>query len=357
MRAISEQGDKEHASSTPSTEQRVEGLLISTNEAAKFLNLLYIGSLFPTSVSFAVSIGLSSDERLFRGSAVPPTWFDFPLTIVPLFVIVPLAYLMFHGYLLLHLSLFSRKLADFDDAGESLPVDQDERERRRRMIYPFLYSHVRLNTERRHVKIMLHVVVWTTMILLPIALLCWTQRQFLPYHAVWVTWLHRLYIFIDLACLWLLWRVQPSSNQKELGRSVLRIRYFGRHILTPPKMGTVAVALSSIFILTVPDESVDCIVTRLNSKRVEELIHRNLVLKDKWLVEVNPSKELMQTYDKNNDNIEAQLKATTGLDLRKRDLRYADFTGSILLNARFQGCDLEHATLVSKLEEIAKRAQ
>lgn len=355
----------DNARPNASHEKEADRLLSAADAAAKEDKTLYRAFLGVT-LGLAAAVGFMSDLQLLLGGSVPFPGTDFTLKTVPFFAVVPLFYVMFHGYLLLQLSLLSRKLADFDREVESLPVPQDKKDRKRRMICPFLFSQVKLRTAQSDTNAMLVVALWATLGVVPVALLCWTQRQFLPDHDEAVTWLHRLYVLLDLALLWRFRHVfQPLTteasidavSQQEVSGARRRvgvrtvvivhwIRRFAKRVWTTAGLATLLVAFVSIFILTVPDERVDCIVTRLNSKFVERILHRNLIVRNKILVSGLELPDGLDARHKINEEVENALEHTKGLDLTKRDLRYADFSGSVLFNAEFQGSNLEHAKFV-----------
>lgn len=74
---------------------------------------------------------------------------------------------------------------------------------------------------------------------------------------------------------------------------------------------------------------------------LDEVLHRNLVLRNKTLVKQEPPPELIAAYETEGESPEAVwLTHAVALDLRGRDLRRADFTGSELYKVDF-GCRLE----------------
>jgi uncharacterized protein YjbI with pentapeptide repeats len=52
---------------------------------------------------------------------------------------------------------------------------------------------------------LLRVIAWVTLVFAPIALLFELQVQFLPFHDLWLTWEHRLVLFVDIVLIWWLW--------------------------------------------------------------------------------------------------------------------------------------------------------
>src|SRR4029453_12740031 len=73
-----------------------------------------------------------------------------------------------------------------------------------------------LDRVRVELRELLGLMVGTTVVLLPLGLLLWTQLRFLPYHDTAITWNHRLAVLVDLALLWLFWSLMfpPAPCQE-----------------------------------------------------------------------------------------------------------------------------------------------
>ena len=70
---------------------------------------------------------------------------------------------------------------------------------------------------------LLRVIVWTTLAVGPILLLITLQLQFLPFHNLWVTCIHRTVLVVDILLLWWLW-----PRILLFGRAALRRRQHRR---------------------------------------------------------------------------------------------------------------------------------
>ena len=64
--------------------------------------------------------------------------------------------------------------------------------------------------------LLLAAFVWTTMILLPVALLVWAQIAFLPYHDAGLTWAQRAAVMLDLLLLWVFWPMTMAQSGRGL---------------------------------------------------------------------------------------------------------------------------------------------
>jgi len=82
-------------------------------------------------------------------------------------------------------------------------------------------------------------------------------------------------------------------------------------------------------------------------KWLDRMIHRNLVLQDQTLMRKKPPVELLSATREKDPEAEAKIWLNDGeaLNLRGRDLCYADFSGSTFWNAGLRNARLEGAKL------------
>jgi hypothetical protein len=102
----------------------------------------------------------------------------------------------------------------------------------------------------------MQVVVWGTLVLLPVAVLLAFQIGFLPFHDVTATWLHRTYVFADIVLIALVGVFLPSQEEKfwqAFGTGI--VTYPGFYLFTTLSFG--ALFVLSFFIATVPGEWID----------------------------------------------------------------------------------------------------
>jgi len=170
--------------------------------------------------------------------------------------------------------------------------------------------------------------------------------MFLPYHSAWITLDHQVVLTLDLALLWIFWPLLSSrSGHWRDWWSESRPRWGIR---------VSAILLLGAWILLVPPDG--CIERLVgHQKWLDRTIHRNLVLREQTLMRKNPPVELLASAREcfaRGENIEAEeaeakiwLEDGEALDLRDRDLRYADFYKSKLWDADLRGANLQHAKL------------
>lgn len=210
---------------------------------------------------------------------------------------------------------------------------------------------------------------WLTLGLLPVLLLLDFQTSFLPFHDLQVTWLHRIYVVADIVLLTIfaIYMRYPASSF---------VAGFGSTIVERPFSVLAGIILLvgamffSLSVATIPDERMDRVMTGVWPAPVPyedgELSEpRQAFLPTAFLFErgVDPlsgrplgffARNLILTdADLRRQGIAAAGSRETGLNLRRRDLRFAvldrsdlreaDLTGALLSGASLREVDLTGA--------------
>jgi len=265
--------------------------------------------------------------------------------------------LFFHTHLLNQFFLLSRKLFNFDHALRSLPPELQRAQRE--LPFPLTFSYVIVGTHYpRPVRWPFRMVVIVIILLAPIALLLAIQYKFLPYHSEGVTLIHQLVFTLDLLVLWIFWpRLFSHSDRWRiwwpwsghlLGKTVCFVRprrrrqsrYMWRNMVS-----TFLLLIGSWGLLVPPGGGIEQWVGY--QKWLDGMIHRNLVLQDQTLMRKKPPVELLSAAREKDPEAEAKIWLNDGeaLNLRGRDLCYADFSGSTFWNAGLRNARLEGAKL------------
>jgi uncharacterized protein YjbI with pentapeptide repeats len=318
---------------------RIDKLQAAADEAAGEVRNLYIAFL-SFGLYLAVTVGATTDEQLLRASPVRLPIVDVGLPLVAFYWIAPLLFVLFHFNLLMQLYLLSEKLHRLDLAIGQLPAD--EQHERRATFSQFVFSQMVLGGHRsRLIRMLLQAIGWTTLVVLPIAVLMLTQIQFLPYHGAFTTWWHRFLIVLDLLLLWLLW-LQAIDPRGQLG---YRLR------LAWPVIGLLSLSavslLMAFLVATIPGSFLGWPIDSFTEHGNIGLLNRNLALREAQLVLERPPPGLAEDIGE-----EAAFENyTRGLDLRGRDLRNADLVDADLSKAdlrdraNLQGANLSRADL------------
>ena len=187
---------------------RAERLLETVNDAARAVRIPFTTFLL-LGTYIGVIIASTTDMQLLRISPVTLPLLNVELPILGFYLFTPWLFLLIHFNLLLYLALLERQLRQFEEFVTDLP----EAPILRRRLYNFPFIHMLIGHQYdRFMQLVLALIVWITVIALPLGLLLWAQIAFLPYHDPDITWGQRLAVMLDAAILVLLWARIVSSK-------------------------------------------------------------------------------------------------------------------------------------------------
>lgn len=330
---------------------------------------------------------------------------DVKLPIRGFYIFVPWLFVLLHFNLLLHFHLLGRKLHAFDKAAAELEDKNRLAFRERLANVPFVHMLVGRQHDR-FLRALLAFMVWITVAALPLLLLLWAQIAFPPFHDPGTTWGQRIAVLLDAGLLLLFWG-RIVSSQGAIGWWMqrfdqirawaiwgwswlwARIRKLVRRLprtlvgLSPPARSglngasfilaaTIGASATSLLIVTVPDEPwemwllswlpkqwiVQCeeggsrlerqcfSITAVLFERRGAIFHRNMDLREKVLTLNELSAEDV-TWLRTREGGEQRktLNRALGIDVRDRDLRYADLSASTLVKADLRGTRLQGARI------------
>ncbi|MBK1708934.1 pentapeptide repeat-containing protein [Marichromatium gracile] len=337
-------------------------LRASADDAARHVRNLYVTFLL-FSFYIAVIVFSTDDEQLLRETGATLPLLDIELPLLGFYSFIPWLVLFFHAHLLLQFFQLSRKLFNLDALLLKLP--EAEERTYRELPFPLVFSYVLIGRHQPGlIRLMLRVVVKVTMILLPILLLAAIQWRFLPYHSFWITLDHQLVITLDLLLIALLWpRLSSRSGRwrirwptsrwlpRKIGRLVRPNRRWQRRgARVPPALALIF--LGAIWGLMVPPGGGIEWMIGENQQWINWLFQRNLTLRERVLMGKAPPAEVLYAAHIDTDEERTEIWKDVGqaLDLRHRDLRYADFWRATLWDvdlreAQLQGADLSMVQL------------
>lgn len=347
------------------TQERIEKLREAADTSARsvrtgFFTFLLVG------VYIGIIIGSTTDEQLLRETGIRLPLLNVDLPIVGVYMFVPPLFMLLHFNLLLQLTFLSRCLHRLDSQINTLRIAAD-RDSERDLIFAFPFSH--LIVGRHHgaaMRMVIRVLVWITLMILPVALLLWAQVQFLPYHSEPVTWgAHRLSLVADFAILWFFWPrlFAPDGKWRPWRRGLTGRVRAGILRLATGVLSSFGVAWLSLFVLVIPGERLELVTMRPviahvfgddgygktgGGKWHERWFHRNLVLPERTLVAQTPAPEIVAAYLSDGKSAEqAFFDFGEGLDLHGRDLRFASLSEANLMKANMRSTILQGANLSS----------
>ncbi len=193
--------------------QNAESLLKAINEGAGSARTLFVTLMVLALYIFIVVSG-TNDEMLLRDSTIAvPTLSNATVPASAFYALAPWVFLFLHLDLLIHFLLLAGKLRRFNEELAQLPAGNTRDDFRVRLAgFPFANW---LGSDPRSAGTVLTLqgfIVWLTIALLPIAVLCYLQLGFLPYHSEGITWGHRLAVLIDVGLLLYFWPRMRASR-------------------------------------------------------------------------------------------------------------------------------------------------
>lgn len=190
---------------------KIEALLESVNNASQHVRNFYVTFLL-TGFYIATIIWSTTDVMLLKETPIRLPILDVELPITGFYRFAPFFYLLLHFNLLLQLSLLAGKIHRFDDAVAELS-EASEREYYYTRLFSFTFTQAL--SGRQHLwflKFLLTLMVWITIIWLPLGLLTGLQMGFLAYHSESVLFWQRFAIGLDLVFLAIFWSIIRSRD-------------------------------------------------------------------------------------------------------------------------------------------------
>jgi len=182
--------------------EQAERLRGAADEAARLAQTFYLSFLL-LGTYIAVIIGATTDVQLLKGSPVTLPLLNVPLPIVGFYLVVPWFLLLVYFNLLLHLTFLAQRLHRLDAVLAAFSAEATREEQRLRL-FPFPFSALLIGRPTpRRLRLLLGLMIWTTVLMLPLWLILWAQVRFLPYHKAIITWTHFAAVVVDLGLLWL----------------------------------------------------------------------------------------------------------------------------------------------------------
>jgi uncharacterized protein YjbI with pentapeptide repeats len=330
-------------------EQDAADLLGLVNEAARAVNTRFV-TFLTVGVYIAITIASTTDEMLVKGSLVTlpllntqipiSGWFGF-------YTVAPWLIVGLHVDLLLQLSMLGNKLSTFNAAVAELD-DAPRRRFRDRMPSFYYVQFLAGQTASRLLYVLSGLLLYATMIVFPLVLLCWIQVRFLALHDPRITWIHRLAVIADvLVILAFLSRPLSSVDAQRLESDSL--------VRTPPRA---RLSVRTLVVGVCVAVLAFCVFARIPSDRPANGVWfdlRNLNLRDRVLTTDGLSSASINALrDGDVGRREQELDKVSRLHfLQGRDLRYGNFVNAVLprLDLRSQRlADPQHALIETQLQ-------
>lgn len=350
----------DYAASGPDTDTPVNpySLLEAVNRSSDMAHtgwLIFLGVMAYLMIAVA---GVTHKDLLLETPVQLPI-FNIEVPQIQFFQFAPILLVLFHLGIVSQLVLLARKTLEFDLAVQQLETSVRRNHPLRLELHNFFFVQGIAGPHRSIVMgAFLHGMSWLTLVVIPVLLLLFIQIKFLPYHDGGVTWSHRIALMTDIAMMVLIgvFLLRPESSfLRAVWRSIAHYP-IGFAVTVSVFL---LVSLFSFFVATIPGEALDRFVQRMRTGTQAPqqasmtdvpayvvgfavpfftssadgslfgIFHRNLIVPDTDLVS-------------NRDVIAGE----SSLNLRDRDLRFAQLDRSDLHQADFTGANLEGASLV-----------
>jgi uncharacterized protein YjbI with pentapeptide repeats len=316
-----------------------------------------------------ITTGSVTHKHLFLEKELRLPVFAVDLPLVGFFVAGPLLFVIFHFYTLLQLHGLASKIAQYEVVLREAVPHRSDRELVRERLDTFVFVQMLAGTpERREgvIGFLNRLMVWITMIVLPLAVLLLVQIIFLPYQRELVTWLHRFIVLVDLALIWWFWRpttlgasrstivhLWPIASPK-LPERLRRVRdWLKSNVLwllpKPPLTASITVGAFSLLIAASPSETIYLWPWRHFTALIFEGgrgpvtvssgllgLSNHLILPDEHFITDERLKKDEATMSMRGRNLHSAM-------LDRSDLTQADFTGADLRRASLRGARLQRA--------------
>jgi uncharacterized protein YjbI with pentapeptide repeats len=354
----------------------------SVEDAASVTNGLWLSYLFVL-VYIGIAAGAVTHKDLFLENPVKlPFVSDVPLPLVAFFILAPIVFIVSHAYTLVHFVMLSAKVGVFNkelqrQLGNAAETKEYLRWQLPSNIFvqilagPALLRHGRLG-------FLSNRIASVSLVIGPVLLLLLVAVQFLPFHSEGITWLHRIFVLVDVFLLWALWPAVVDSGsemkrprrwpQKRLllgGFAAIGVAFtaatfpgewldehIGNKQWIPPNgitawLGAKDAVNDQPIWTSFHDLLVNCPYDPKNQRR-RSLFSNTLVLPSFNALEaakVEDSKldPFEYTFTRKNGHFEGAI--FQGADLRKINLENAYLQGASLLQAKLQGAQLYKANL------------
>lgn len=278
------------------------------------------------------------------------------------FLFGPLILLLVHLSLLLQHVTLSRKLKDVHERLTRHEGNGFFRQHRlRSLVHSYAMAQAVAGPWRSPVLgFFLHVINWTTLVLMPILVLLNFQLTYLPWHEATTTMLHRIYLAADILILLLLGVLILMPDRMFF--SALASGFLQHPLSMVATLLMAITALSfSMLVATIPDGTLDRFASSLWPVKIEAGTQRSgsprtAFAPTAWLFD-GPVDEIQgrpdSLFSRNLVVINTPLvqpvnpePEDASLNLRGRDLRYATFDRSDMRRSDLTGADLTGASLV-----------
>ena len=317
----------------------VPALERSLNDSATRVSTIWVGFLI-FALYLVVSAGTVTHRQLLLEDPVKLPVLNIDLPLYGFFFLAPILFVILHVYVLLQVLLLGRTAAAYNKAVDKAVKPPTQNALVRQRLANTLFAQIFAGSPRERggsLGLLLKAMAWVTLAFAPVLVLLVFQFKFLPYHSHFVTWTHRILIFMELATVFMLWPLVLDPQKDIVWRRVIR---------QPITLATVAsFVVVSLCLAAFPGEPLVNLLTgqsllSVQCKRWISESFDHLDLQRQVLVDERKLKNIETATTQKNWLLEPE----TVRNLRNRDLNCANFDWADLRRADFFGTQMSDAT-------------
>jgi hypothetical protein len=322
----------------------VTALERSVNDSATRVSTIWVSFLI-FALYLVVAAGTVTHRQLLLGDPVKLPILNIDLPLYGFFFLAPILFVIFHVYVLLQVVLLGRTATAYNEAVDKAVKLPLENASVRQRLANTLFAQIFAGSPRERggpLGALLKAMAWVTIAIAPVLVLFVFQFRFLPYHSHFVTWTHRLLIFMELATVFILWPLVLNAQLDIAWHRVVR---------QPITLATVALfVVVSLCLATFPGEPLVNLFTgqSLSSVQCERWISQNfdrLNLQGEALIDEEKFKKIESATTKRSVGF-GLLELETTRNLRYRDLNCGNFAWADLRRADFYGAQMSDAHFI-----------
>ena len=202
----------------------VPALERSLNDSATRVSTIWVSFLI-FALYLVVSAGTVTHRQLLLEDPVKLPVLNIDLPLYGFFFLAPILFVIFHVYVLLQVLLLGRTAAAYNKAVDKAVKPPTQNALVRQRLANTLFAQIFAGSPRERggsLGLLLKAMAWVTLAFAPVLVLFVFQFKFLPYHSHFVTWTHRILIFMELATVFMLWPLVLDPQKDIVWRRVIR---------------------------------------------------------------------------------------------------------------------------------------
>jgi len=183
----------------------IDALLKAANDAGAKASVLWV-TFIGVGLYLTVAVGTTTHLQLISEGPIklPSLGVDLPL--FTFFEFGPVLWLVLHSYVLMQMALLARLLQVFLVSASTKGLDGNVQANLRVQLDKFVLTQALAGPLRRTILgAMLWITAYITLGIGPVLLLLFFQLKFLPYHDVYITYFHQIWLVSDIIILGFFW--------------------------------------------------------------------------------------------------------------------------------------------------------